>query len=136
MKVIYDTTGDVLRLIEKQLGHPIIYRPVALSAINDEGEFIGGALLSGYTGFDIQLSLVGAGSMTRGSIRAVMAHVFGHLNCLHMSAQTRRDNKLVRRLMEKFGFTLVCVLPKHFGPNRADDAFCYRLSKAAAERWI
>lgn len=136
MRLVFDQPDATARVVGAWIGYEIHPPYTAIAAVDDDGEFIGGAVFNGYTGFDVNMTVAGPGSFSRATIKTVLNYVFVKMGCLHLSAKTRRSNKLVRKLLEKSGFHCVCILPRHFGPKRADDAFYYRLSKKNAERWL
>jgi hypothetical protein len=136
MRLIFDRDEEIADWVAESLG-VILYPPfTAIGAVDEFGIFRGGAVFNEYNGFDVSVTIAGDGIITRGNWRSVIDYVFNQSGCLHMSAKTRRSNKLVQSIAPRLGFKFVAVLPQYYGPDKADDAIMYRLSRADAyKKW-
>lgn len=120
---------------ERMLGRPLCPPYVAIGFVR-QGVLAGAAIFNGWNGSNLDISIVGPGCLHRSTIRIAYRYAFRQCRANRLTARTRRDNKLMRALLPRLGFTQECVMPKFYGPMRADDAFCYRLTPFEAQRWL
>ena len=118
------------------LGKPFQAPFTAFGLVDGAGHLRGGFVFTGYTGDAIEMSVAGAGCMTRGAWRAVDEYVFRQLRCARLQVHTRKDNKRVRRLAPKLGFHHEGTARRLYG---AMDGYAYSLTRddmpAFRKRW-
>lgn len=95
-----------------------------------------GVVFNSWNGSNIDISLYGPGALRRGAISGVYHYAFKQLNATRVTANTRRSNKVMQRLLPRFGFKFEGISERYFGPTRPDDAIRYVLFPENAEKWI
>lgn len=120
--------------------HAVISPPyVAIGATRDGGETLcGGAIFNRWNGQNMDITIAGAGFMSRATIRAVYRYCFEQVGVRRVTAMTRRSNKAMRGLLPRLGFGKEAegVLLRYYGPDRADDAFVFALFPEQASKWL
>lgn len=94
----------------------------AMSAVDDEGEFVCVVVMTNFTARNIDLSIVigGKGLMPKGMLvmfNEVFSFVFDKLHVARVTGLLRGKNTQAKRINEHFGFKLEGVMRKAF----ADD---------------
>lgn len=135
MPLVTGHDGAVADWVAARLGIAIAPPYVALGVLNDTGTLIGGAVFSGRSGANIDVTIYGPGAMTRPALRAGFAYVFGQLRCERLTARCKRSNVAMRRLMERLGFTYEGTQRRYWGPERSDDAMLYGMTRDEC-RWL
>lgn len=87
----------------------------ALGILSREGRIIGGALLTNYTGFGVELTLAGRGCISRTAWQAIGDMAFGELGCQRISVTTRKSNKRVCKLAPRLKFKFEGIARKYYG---------------------
>jgi len=120
----------------KKFGVTIHPGYMAWGVINGSGELTGAIVFHNYmNGGNMEAAIVGA-VMRHGILRAACRYIFGQLGCTRLTARTRRDNVLMRRMLPKAGFKFECTQPLWYGPERKDDALVFALFPEQAKRWM
>lgn len=105
----------------------------AFGVTNRDGFIVGAFLFNNYeTAEDIHVSIYGPRAMTRAVLRYGFGYVFDQLNCKRLTAQCRRRNRAMRKLMERLGFTLEGV-KRH--TSRHEDVMIYGMLRGEC-KWL
>jgi RimJ/RimL family protein N-acetyltransferase len=142
IELLWGHDDDVASFVSETLDRGQYHRPyVGIGVVKPDADgvnatLIGGVLLTDYTGPNIEITFCGKGIMTRKTIREVLSYVFEDLKCHRLTARTRRDNRLMCKLLPRLGFDYEATLKHYFGPERCDDALIFRLTPEYASRWI
>lgn len=135
MQLVFGHDAEVGAWAAEKLGMPLSPPYVAIG-VADETGLIGAAVYNNWNRWQIEISFVGPGCMTRQVIRAfLLAYPFDNIGAGRLTTRTRRSNKTTQRLLPRLGFEMEGVLKRFYGPTKADDAFIYRLDRQAAEKW-
>lgn len=136
MNLLLGHDETVAAWVGQRIGKPFHAPFTAIGAIDGRGALRGGFVLNGYNGSTVELSL--AGNVTsRGLWRALLAYVFGQLGCARLQIHTAADNRAVRKLAPRLGFTFEGKSRNFYGHGR--DALQYSLTTgdlpAFRRRW-
>jgi hypothetical protein len=102
-----------------------IYQPFTAIGVEDEqGNEIAAAIFNGYTGYDVELTLVGKGKFTRGLWRSLLHYGFQQLNVSRVTMRTRASNIAAIKLAAHFGARFEGRLRRHFS---GEDAIVFGL---------
>lgn len=124
MNILLGHDETVAEWVGTKVGKPFHAPFTAIGAIDAKGALQGGLVFTGYNGSSIELSL--AGNLTgRGLWRVVLAYAFGQLGCSRLQIHTAADNRTVRRLAPRLGFTFEGKSRNFYGNGR--DALLYSL---------
>jgi RimJ/RimL family protein N-acetyltransferase len=135
-ELLYGFDDDVAEFVGKNLDRQYSKPYTAIGVLDEKGVLVGGVLFTDYTGPNAEITIYGPHLMTRKVIRAAFTYVFEELKCHRLTARTRRDNRLMCKLLPRLGFDYEATLKHYFGPNRCDDALIFRLTPEYASRWI
>lgn len=125
MNILLGHDETVAQWVATKVGKPFHAPFTAIGAIDATGALQGGLVFTGYNGSSIELSL--AGNLTgRGLWRVVLAYAFGQLGCSRLQIHTAADNRTVRRLAPRLGFTFEGKSRNFYGNGR--DALLYSLT--------
>lgn len=121
-----------------RVGKPFHAVDAAIGAVDQSGRLVGGFVFTGFNGSCIELSMAGRASVvSRGVWRAVAAYVFDQLGCSRLQIHTAADNREIRRLAPRLGFTFEGKSRNFYGHGR--DALQYSLTTgdlpAFRKRW-
>lgn len=109
----------------------------AFGIVGNDGVLEGAAIFSDYyPGGNVELTYVGAGTLTRAILRQIGYYSYQTLGVSRITAKTQRRNATVCRLLPKAGFEFECIQKRYYGPNKDDDAIVYSLPFHKAERWL
>jgi RimJ/RimL family protein N-acetyltransferase len=121
----------------RQLG--VTFHPPFLAwGMTDNAGTLNGAIIFNdfVRGGNIEISMAGSGVMRRGVFREAARYVFGHLGCSRVTARTRRDNAVARRMLPRAGFRYEATIERYYGPDRCDDALLFKIMRTDAMRWM
>lgn len=109
------------------------YRAIGLVEVNerDEARLVGGWVLNGYNGANVDLSLAlepGA-RLHRRQMRLVAHWIFDRLECTRVTARTRRNNYAMLNLLPILGFSPEGKQPRYYGSHKNDDAVVWGMVK-------
>jgi hypothetical protein len=136
MPIVFGHDKSVADWAGKQFGMPFVPPYTAWGVIDDTGTLTGALIFNEFQrGGNISLSLVGASTIRRDILRRAAVYTFNQLRCSRVTARTRRDNVVTRRILSR-SWEFEGVAKRWFGPNREDDALCFVLFPEKAERWI
>lgn len=99
----------------------------SIGVLNSDGRLIGGFVFNDFTGSSIEMSIAGKGVFSRGIWRGVINYVFGQLKCSRLQMHTNENNKQVKKLAPRLGFTFEGKSRNFYGK---DGACVYSLVKA------
>lgn len=136
LSLLYGHDQDIAEWTAGRLGQTVDPPYRAIGIVDETGEIRGGMVFNRYTRANIEITMYGPGCLTRAVIRGWFDYVFEQLKCIRLTAITRRDNKLVCRLLPRLGFTYEATMKNFFGPKKADDAIVFRLTHEFASRWM
>lgn len=137
MRLIFGQDDYIAGFVSHYLGIAIVPPFTAIGFIDDAGQIRGGVVFNGFNRSNIDLTVYAPNVATRGAIRAVLHYVFIQLGCNRVTARTMRTNKTAQKMLPRLGFEFETISPQWFGPERADDAIVYRMTrKTALERWL
>ena len=125
----------VAEWVATNLGVTIAPPYVSLGVLGADGVLIGGAVFSGYSGANIDVTIYGPRAMTRAAMRAGFGYVFGQLRCERLTARCKRSNASMRRLIDRLGFKYEGAQRRYWGPDRNDDAMVYGMTRDEC-RWL
>jgi hypothetical protein len=115
MTLVFGQDDEVAAWAAEQLGYVPMVKPFVAIGIRDKsGAYSGALIFNGFSGRDIELTVVGRGAITRESFDAFAAYVFGQLNCARVSAVISQNNARALDVAEKFGFRREGVARKKF----------------------
>lgn len=104
--------------VGNKINKPFFEPFTTMGVINKDGLLIGGFVFNTHTGDSIEMSLAGKGVARRSVWRAILAYVFGQLKCSRLQIHTSVDNKIVKKLAPKLGFTFEGKSRNFYGENR------------------
>ena len=136
MRLAFNRDAEVAIWTADRLGMTIFPPYVALGVEDDEGRLHGGVVFNDWNGSNLEITICGPGAMYRGIIRDVFRYVFIQAGANRLTAKTRRGNKLMRRMLPKFGFEFEATLKAYYGVERDNDALVFRLTPDAALKWM
>lgn len=136
MNLLLGHDPAVAAWVGSKVGKPFHAPFTAIGAIDAAGTLQGGFVFTGFNGSSIDLSLAGHLSH-RGLWRAVLAYTFDQLGCSRLQVHTATDNRSVRKLAPRLGFTFEGKSRNFYGHGR--DALQYSLTTgdlpAFRKRW-
>lgn len=135
MPLLLGHDASVANWVAARLGIAIAPPYVALGVLDGAGTLIGGAVFSGFSGANIDVTIYGPRAMTRQAMRAGFAYVFGQLRCERLTARCKRSNAQMRRLMERLGFVHEGTQRRYWGAGRENDAIVYGMTRDDC-RWL
>ncbi len=126
MNLLLGHDQAVAEWVGARVGKPFHAVDATIGAVDRTGTLAGGLVFTGFNGSSIEVSLAGAGVMTRGLWRAVLAYVFDQLGCARLQIHTAADNRGVRKLAPRAGFTFEGKSRNFYGHGR--DALQFSLT--------
>ncbi len=121
------------------LGKPIVQPYAAFGIIEPDGLLRGAAIFNDYQGpgGNIEMTYVGAGTMTRKVLKALAHYAFVSCAASRVTFKTMRQNIVTRKLLGKAcrGLTHEGVLRRYYTTEKSGDALVYVLSRENAKRW-
>lgn len=136
MRLVFGRDDDVAAWTSEHLGMAI-YPPYTAIGIEDlNGQPCGGAVFTDWNGSNIEIAICGPGAMKRGVVRAAFHYVFIQIGANRLTAKTKRSNKLMCRMLPKFGFEFEATLKRYYGAQRENDALVFRLDPITALKWM
>lgn len=126
MRILLGHDQTVAEWVGAQVGKPFHAPFTAIGAIDGTGTLRGGFVFTDYNGSSIELSLAGAGVALWRIGPAILEYVFGQLKCSRLQVHTAAENKVVRKLAPKLGFTFEGKSRNFYGRGR--DALLYSLT--------
>lgn len=144
MHEIYgDFTNSVGLLIAsyftRNTGYPITGPFSAMAWVNKDGDMLGQAIFTDYTGANIDIHIYGPKCITRKTIRDVYNYVFKRCNCERLTAKLYCDNERLSRLLSRLGFVYECTQEKYFYDKKRNlivDSLVYKLTKDNIPQWV
>lgn len=139
MIIIKNKDQIVADWVAKKVGEPIHapYTALGFSRNEQPSIIVGGVVYNDYNGFNIEITCaMEKGVVCAAILDAVFSYAFETLNCLRVTARTKRSNKAICRMAQRLGFNYEASLKQYFGPNRRDDAILFYIDHASASRWI
>jgi hypothetical protein len=133
---LYGHDAEVAKFVGDGLDREILPPYVSIGVLDDLLVLRGGMVFNDYTGPNIEITIYGPGQITRQSLKVAFGYVFEELKCIRLTARTRRDNRLMCKLLPRLGFDYEATMKQYFGPDRADDALVFRLTHAYASKWM
>lgn len=124
MNLLLGHDQTVAEWVGSRVGKPFHAVDATMGVIDRSGTLAGGMVFTGFNGSSIELSLAGKGD--RGLWRAALAYVFDQLGCSRLQIHTAADNRAVRRLAPRLGFTFEGKSRNFYGHRR--DALQYSLT--------
>lgn len=120
----------VFRQIGMRLAAP--YRAIGIISprMPADHALVGGVVLNGYNGANVDITLYGPGCFSRSFCRELSMHVFERLQCTRATARTRRDNAAMKNLLPRLGFRYEGTQRRYYGSRKADDAVVFGMLKA------
>lgn len=134
LRLVVNDSDRVGQWVFENLGQILVPPFVAIGIVNND-TIVGGWVINDFNSFNCEVTIYGPGCVKRNVIRALFSHVFIDLGCIRLSARTRRDNHVMRRILPRLGFKQEAVAQRYFGPNKRDDAFVYRMLRHECQ-WI
>lgn len=101
--------------VAHQCGKPFDPPYEAIGILGNDGMLNGGFVFTGYNRDGIEVSVAGKGIASRDAWRAALSYVFDQLGCARLQMHTRKSNKIVRRILPRFGMTFEGVARKFYG---------------------
>ena len=136
MRLLFGRDDQVAVWAAQNLGMAIHPPYVSIGVVDRDEKLIGAAVFTDWNGSNIEIAIVGPGAMTRGVIRAAFHYVFMQVGANRLTAKTKRSNKLMLRMLPKFGFVFEATLKAYYGVERDNDALVFRLTPNAALKWM
>jgi RimJ/RimL family protein N-acetyltransferase len=139
MKFVVGRDAEVLDYTSHNIGHPLAPSCIAFGVIDGDdpgGLLHGGVVLSGWNGANIYITIWMPGCLKRNLIRDCYRYVFNQLGCQRMSAHTKRENLVMRKLFPRLGFEFEGMQKRYFGPSRGEDALQFVLTRDNAQKWM
>lgn len=136
MRLVFGQDELVAQYVFGHLGIALVPPYTAIGGTRDGKTLCIGVVFNQYNGSNIEITLYGPGSLTRGAIRGVYHYVFEQLGVGRVSAKTKRSNNNMQRLLPRFGFKFEGISERYFGPQKADDAIRFVLFPDEARKWI
>ncbi len=124
MNLLLGHDQTVAEWVGQRVGKPFHTIDATMGVLDRSGALSGGMVFTGFNGSCIELSLAGKGG--RGLWRAALAYVFEQLGCSRLQIHTAADNRAVRKLAPRLGFTFEGKSRNFYGHGR--DALQYSLT--------
>lgn len=126
MNLLLGHDKAIAEWVGERVGKPFHNPFTAIGTIDDKGSLSGGMVFTGYNGSSVELSLAGRGVAHRGIWRAALCYAFEQLGCARLQVHTAADNRAVRKLAPRLGFTFEGKSRNFYGHGR--DALQYSLT--------
>ncbi len=136
MRLVFGRDDEVAAWTSQHLGMAIHPPYTAIGVEDEEGTPKGGVIFNDWNGSNLEITICGPGAMKRGIIRAVFHYAFIQAGANRLTAKTKRSNKLMCKMLPKFGFVFEAVLKRYYGVQRENDALVFRLDPATALKWM
>ena len=136
MNLVFGQDDAVAKYVGDNIAVPMVPPYVAIGGTRDGQTLCIGVVFNQYNGSNIEISLYGPRGLTRGNIRGIYDYAFKQLGVNRVTANTRRSNKRMQRMLPKFGFKFEGISARYFGPTKADDAIRFVLFPEDAEKRI
>lgn len=96
---------EVTSFVEKKLGITISKPNMALGFLTGDKRPLAAFVFNDYSGANVELTaLAEPGGLTRGVLRYVAKYAFEKLKCRRVTVRTKKRNKRVLRIANRFGF--------------------------------
>lgn len=135
MPLLTGHDAAVTNWVAARLGISIAPPYTALGVLDVAGTLIGGAVFSGYSGANIDVTIYGQGAASKPVLAAGFRYVFGQLRCERLTARCKRSNAAMRKHMDFLGFKHEGTQRRYWGPTRNDDALLFGMTRDEC-RWI
>ena len=126
MTLIENCDDEVVSWASQHLKQTI-FPPYRAFGIAENGEMIGAMVFNGWNGANMEITVYGPGAMTKSAISFAYDYIFNQAGAIRLTARTRRNNLLMRKLLPRLGFKYEGTMKKYFGPEKADDALLFVL---------
>jgi RimJ/RimL family protein N-acetyltransferase len=117
-----------------------VYSPpyACIGFTRDNQTLCAGVVFNNWNGSNVEISLASDGGITRENIGVVYRYAFVQCKANRITAHTRRSNRKMRALLPRLGFSKEAegVLPRFYGPKRADDAFVFGAYPETVRKWL
>lgn len=136
MNLVFSRDDEVAAWVAERVGSIIAKPYVGIGATRDGATFCTGVVFNNWNGHNIEITLASDGGLTRGVIRGIYHYLFVQSKAGRVTAHTRRSNKIMRRMLPRFGFIEESVAKRFYGPNKRDDAFVFALFSENARKYL
>lgn len=126
MSLLYNHDDDVSFWVSKKVGQEFNPPFSAIGVLSRDGRLIGGFVFNTFKQESVSMSIAGSGVFRRNVWAAVINYVFNQLGCVRLEIQTKRSNKIVKKLAPKLGFHFEGTARRYYGN---EDGFVYSLTK-------
>jgi RimJ/RimL family protein N-acetyltransferase len=117
-----------------------VYSPpyACIGFTKDGRSLCAGVVFTCWNGSNVEISFASERGFSRENIRTVYRYAFVQCKANRVTAHTRRSNRAMRALLPRLGFSKEAegVLPRFYGPKRADDAFVYGAYPDTVRKWL
>ncbi len=131
--IVIGQSEAVAAWVARASGKPFHPPFEAIGIAGADGALTGGFVFTGFNGDGIEVSVAGRGIASRSAWRAACAYAFDQLGCVRMQMHTRRSNKLVCRILPRFGMKHEGIARRFYGNEdgvvfslTADDLAAFR----------
>lgn len=125
MSLLFGHDKAVADWVSSKVGKEFHAPYTSIGIVSSEGRLTGGFVFNSYTQDGINMSLAGDVAK-RGVWVAVADYVFKQLGCSRLAVQTRRSNKIVKKLAPRLGFKFEGIARNYYGK---EDGFVYSMTK-------
>lgn len=136
IRLIFGQDELVASWVAEKVGSLISKPYVAIGATKDDQSFCAGAVFNNWNGHNIEITLASDGGLTRGTIRGIYHYLFVQSKAGRVTAHARRNNKIMRAMLPRFGFQEESVAKRYYGPMKRDDAFVFALFSENARKYL
>jgi len=137
MRIIAGHDDEIAAWAGAQLGVVFQQPFTAFGFLDQAGSVKAAAIFNDYyRGGNVGLTYVGPHSFQKHQLAFLCSFAFDSLKASRVTARTRRSNVQMRKLMPKSGFAFEYTQRRFYGPEKADDALVYVLTRDAAEKWL
>lgn len=136
MRIVAGHDEVVAQWTREKMGLALHPPYTALGVIDHEGTLRGSLVFHDWNGANIEITIYLPRALQRGIIKAAFQYAFVQVGAIRLTAKVRRDNVPMRKLLPRLGFAFEATLKSYYGPKRENDALLFRLSPAAAIKWM
>ncbi len=111
--------------VQQFSGKPFCKPYETIGVVNADGALTGGFVFTGYNIDGIEVSVAGKGIASRAAWAAACRYVFDQLGCKRLAMHTRDSNKIVKKILPRFGMKFEGRARKFYGD---EDGCTYSLT--------